>query len=115
MEGYIVQFQANITANKALAQTDDDRPLAKMYKMMYLERYANYFQDPDNMGYAPIILSLGSIDSIRAAVASPVHGIPVVPDYEQCLLRRGLSVDGKDAVHTGQVLFYRCGPFWEVL
>ena len=49
-----------------------------MYKMMYLERYANYFQDPDNMGYAPIILSLGSIDSIRAAVASPVHGIPVV-------------------------------------
>ena len=53
-----------------------------MYKTMYVERYANYFQDSDNMGYAPIIPSLGSIDSILAAVAGPVHGNPVIPDYE---------------------------------
>ena len=82
MEGYIVQFQANITAYKALAQTDDDRPLAKMYKMMYLERYANYFRDPYNTGCAPIIPRPNSIDSILAAVAGPVHGNPVIPDYE---------------------------------
>ena len=82
MEGYIVQFQADITAYRALAQRDDDRALAIMNQMMYLERYANCFRDPYTMGYAPIIPSPGSIDSILAPVAGPVHGNPVVPDYE---------------------------------
>jgi len=82
VEGYIVQFQADITAYRALAQRDDDRALAIMNQMMYLERYANYFRDPYNMGYAPIIPRPNSIDLILAAVAGPVHGNHVIPDYE---------------------------------
>jgi len=53
-----------------------------MNQMMYLERYANYFRDPYNMGCAPIIPRPNSIDSILAAVAGPVHGNPVIPDYD---------------------------------